>query len=80
MQSFCVSVMSAMSVIKKSNNSEGQIGKYCKILSVRKQGESVYTQVVAFHFINVFVFSPKKLGVILVISVLHNMKVKYKLV
>ena len=49
MQSFRVSVMS---VIKKSNNSEGQIVKYCKILSVRKQG--VYTPVIAFRFINVF--------------------------
>ena len=38
MQSFRVSVMS---VIKKSNNSEGQIVKYCQILSVRKQGESI---------------------------------------
>ena len=41
MQSFRVSVMSVMSVIKKSNNSEGQIVKYCQILSVRKQGESI---------------------------------------
>ena len=43
MLSFHVSVMSVMSlsVIKKSNNSEGQIFKYCKILSVRKQGESI---------------------------------------
>ena len=53
-QSFHVSVMSVMSlsVIKKSNNSEGQIVKYCKILSVRKQG--FYTLVIAFCFINVF--------------------------
>ena len=49
MQSFRVSVMS---VIKKSNNSEGQIVKNCKILSVHKQG--VYTPVIAFRFINVF--------------------------
>ena len=42
MQSFFVPVkMSVMSVIKKSNNSEGQIVKYCKILSVCKQGESI---------------------------------------
>ena len=49
MQSFRLSVMS---VIKKSNNSEGQIVKYYKTLSVRKQG--VYTPVIAFRFINVF--------------------------
>ena len=43
MQLFRVSVMSVMSlsVIKKGNNSEGQFVKYCKILSVRKQGESI---------------------------------------
>ena len=41
LHSFRVSVMSVMSVTKKSKNSEGQIVKYCKILSVRKQGESI---------------------------------------
>ena len=50
LHSFCVSVMSVMSVTKKSKNSDGQIVKYCKILSVRKQGESVLHSSRCFSF------------------------------